>query len=293
MNIVLKPSKKQIEEIKKDFAPFEYKKKQPYMVFFAKAPQCNISIYTSGKVMFQGAKASNIASKYGYENKQVDKKQINMVGTDEVGNGSYFGGLAVVASYVKEEDIPLLIKLGVDDSKNLTDEKILEIAPILEKSIENVQLLVSPKKYNEVIKSGYNAVSIKVALHNQSIFLLEQKLNNNLIDKIIIDAFTTENNYKKYLAKEKNQVKHDIFLIEKAESQYLAVAVSSIIARKLFLDNLKNLSKTIGYTLPSGASAKSDYVASQIIKNHGLESLNTLAKLHFKNTDKARKLAEH
>ncbi|VEH30281.1 ribonuclease HIII [Streptococcus equi subsp. equi] len=47
----------------------------------------------------------------------------------------------------------------------------------------------------------YNAVSVKVALHNQAIFLL---LNDGARpEKIVIDAFTSQANYDKYLQQEK------------------------------------------------------------------------------------------
>ena len=83
-----------------------------------------------------------------------------------------------------------------------------------------------------------------------------------------------------------------ISLIEKAEGKFLAVAVSSIIARDLFLENLENLSQELGYALPSGAGSKSDQVASQILQAYGIAGLQHAAKLHFKNTEKAKKLLE-
>lgn len=91
-----------------------------------------------------------------------------------MGNGSYFGGLAVVASFVTPEQHYFLRKLGVGDSKTLTDQKIRQIVPLLKEKIQHQALLLSPKKYNQVIDSGYNAVSVKVALHNQAIYLLLQ-----------------------------------------------------------------------------------------------------------------------
>ena len=114
-----------------------------------------------------------------------------LIGSDEVGNGSYFGGLAVVASFVTPDDHALLKKLGVDDSKNLTDSKIRQIAPILEEKIKHKALLLSPQKYNQVVGKGktHNAVSVKVALHNQAIYLLLQ--DGVKPEKIVIDAFTT------------------------------------------------------------------------------------------------------
>ena len=115
----------------------------------------------------------------------------------------------------------------------MDDRKIQQLAPLLEENIQHQALLLSPKKYNEVIASGYNAVSVKVALHNQAIYLL---LNKGVqAERIVIDAFTTAKNYQKYVKAEKNQVSQAIELEEKAESKYLAVAVSSIIARNLFL----------------------------------------------------------
>ena len=41
------------------------------------------------------------------------------------------GGLAVVASFVKPDQHDFLRKLGVGDSKTLTDQKIRHIAPLL------------------------------------------------------------------------------------------------------------------------------------------------------------------
>lgn len=80
---------------------------------------------------------------------------------------------------------------------------------------------------------------------------------------------------------------------EKAEGKYLAVAVSSIIARNLFLENLDKLSQETGYTLPSGAGVKSDKVASQILAAYGMSGLEHTAKLHFANTQKAQALLKH
>ena len=44
-----------------------------------------------------------------------------------------------------------LRKLGVGDSKTLTDQKIRHIAPLLKEKIQHQALLLSPSKYNEVI----------------------------------------------------------------------------------------------------------------------------------------------
>ncbi len=290
-SITLTPSEKEIQAFLEHYQTSLAPSKNPYIRYFLRLPQATVSIYTSGKVLLQGEGAEKYASFFGYQVvEETSGQNLPLIGTDEVGNGSYFGGLAVVASFVTPDQHDFLRKLGVGDSKTLTDQKIRQIAPILKEKIQHQALLLSPSKYNEVIGDRYNAVSVKVALHNQAIYLLLQK--GIQPEKIVIDAFTSAKNYDKYLAQEANRFSNPISLEEKAEGKYLAVAVSSIIARDLFLENLENLGRELGYQLPSGAGTASDKVASQILQAYGMQGLNFCAKLHFKNTEKAKKRLE-
>ena len=290
-SITLTPSEKEIQAFLEHHQTSLAPSKNPYIRYFLRLPQATVSIYTSGKVLLQGEGAEKYASFFGYEVLEENMGQnLPLIGTDEVGNGSYFGGLAVVASFVTPDQHDFLRKLGVGDSKTLTDQKIRQTAPILKEKIQHQALLLSPSKYNEVIGDRYNAVSVKVALHNQAIYLLLQK--GVQPEKIVIDAFTSAKNYDKYLAQEANRFINPISLEEKAEGKYLAVAASSIIARDLFLENLENLGRELGYQLPSGAGTASDKVASQILQAYGMQGLNFCAKLHFKNTEKAKKRLE-
>ncbi|CIT63476.1 ribonuclease HIII [Streptococcus pneumoniae] len=290
-SITLTPSEKDIQAFLEHYQTSLAPSKNPYIRYFLKLPQATVSIYTSGKILLQGEGAEKYASFFGYQAVEENRGQnLPLIGTDEVGNGSYFGGLAVVASFVTPDQHAFLRKLGVGDSKTLTDQKIRQIAPILKEKIQHQALLLSPSKYNEVIGDRYNAVSVKVALHNQAIYLLLQK--GVQPEKIVIDAFTSAKNYDKYLAQEANRFSNPISLEEKAEGKYLSVAVSSVIARDLFLENLENLGRELGYQLPSGAGTASDKVASQILQAYGMQGLNFCAKLHFKNTEKAKKRLE-
>lgn len=287
----------QVSKTLKQLEPQAISHRNPNALTVAKIKACTVTLYTSGKLLIQGEAAEQVARDLGFEGiaeqdikplaGQPDQTQLRLIGSDEVGNGSYFGGLAVVASLVTPSDHAWLRQLGVGDSKTLTDQKIKQLAPLLQEKIPHKALLLTPEKYNQVVgdKLRHNAVSVKVALHNQAIFLLLQEVG--AADAIVIDAFTSESNYRKYLTKETNQFDQPISLIQKAEGQYLAVAVSSIIARNLFLDNLDKLSQLVGLTLPSGAGTASNKVASQILKQQGIDKLAKVAKLHFKNTQKA------
>lgn len=292
----MKMGKDDLQNLIKALISQQVNNNNPYVTFAAKVKGVMVLVYTSGKVVFQGANAETIAEQFGYQSASqstsdtANGQNMPLIGSDEVGNGSYFGGLAVVASFVTPDDHALLKKLGVDDSKNLTDSKIRQIAPILENNIKHKALLLSPQKYNQVVGKGkmHNAVSVKVALHNQAIYLLLQ--DGVKPEKIVIDAFTSRQNYQKYLKNEANQFANPLTLEEKAEGKYLAVAVSSIIARNLFLENLDKLSQEVQYKLPSGAGSQSDKVASQILAAYGMSGLEHTAKLHFANTQKAQAL---
>lgn len=292
----MKMGKDDLQNLIKALTSQQVNNNNPYVTFAVKVKGVTVLVYTSGKVVFQGANAETIAEQFGYQSANhstsdtVSGQNIPLIGSDEVGNGSYFGGLAVVASFVTPDDHALLKKLGVDDSKNLTDSKIRQIAPVLENNIKHKALLLSPQKYNQVVGKGkmHNAVSVKVALHNQAIYLLLQ--DGVKPEKIVIDAFTSRKNYQKYLKNEANQFANPLTLEEKAEGKYLAVAVSSIIARNLFLENLDKLSQEVQYKLPSGAGSQSDKVASQILAAYGMPGLEHTAKLHFANTQKAQAL---
>lgn len=301
-HLVFTLDQQEARAVKSRLLPQAVPNNNPYASCVAKIKGTTATLYTSGKLMIQGTGADQVAQELGLSRllgKQAPNatspagqpaNNLILIGSDEVGNGSYFGGLAVVASLVKPEDHAWLNSLGVGDSKTLTDQKIRQIAPLLEEKIPHKALLLSPKKYNQVVGEGlrHNAVSVKVALHNQAIFLLLAEVETP--QAIVIDAFTSQANYRKYLKAETNQFSNPISLVQKAEGQYLAVAVSSIIARNLFLENLDQLSQETGYQLPSGAGTASDKVASQLLAAYGLAGLSQVAKLHFKNTQKAQAL---
>lgn len=149
-SITLQPSEKQIQDFVAQYQEQLVSSKNPYIRYLFKLDKATASIYTSGKILFQGEKAEQAAQFFGYQSSReettVPQQNCPLIGTDEVGNGSYFGGLAIVASFVTPEQHRFLRKLGVDDSKSLTDQKIRQIVPLLKEKIQHQALLLSPKK---------------------------------------------------------------------------------------------------------------------------------------------------
>jgi ribonuclease HIII len=283
-----------------DYARFIQNKKIPYAEFSAKKNDTVITAYTSGKVVFQGIGAEKEASRWGVAKAKPAKKatssalpagfsSLSVIGSDEVGNGSYFGPVTVAATYVDKNHLARLKSLGVRDSKAMTDTEIRKLAKIIKQEIPFQLLVVPPEKYNQ-IQPNYNAVHMKVALHNQAIYLLLKKISPEKPEAILIDQFTPEANYSKYVRSEKNQVTEKIYFATKGEGHHLAVAAASILSRAAFLEELDKESDELGIIVPSGAGKNVDSIAAQVLQKGGLELLGKYAKLHFANTKKAQNL---
>lgn len=281
------------KDLKKDNTPL-------YAVFQAVEADTVITLYESGKIMFQGISADvdanmwidmekhlnnrdiNIEQK---EKEQVDKRYYyyDAIGSDEVGKGDYFLPVIVSAAFVKKDEIKFLEKLKINDSKKMTDEKILRCGPILLKKIKHYSLIVSNKEYNTYHDKGYNANKINAILHNKVLYkLVSEKLP---YQKIIVDQFAFPKSYYNYIKDSTEKVTNITFLT-KAESKNLSVAVASVISRYIFLKEAKKLSKKYNINIPKGAGTLVDKVGKELIEKYGKDILNEISKISFKNTEK-------
>lgn len=296
MNVVIKVN----DEIKQKMIEYYKDKKRdkviPYVVFQAEEEDTVITMYESGKVMFQGKSADVDAAMWGValentkekqeENKKNDEKyyNTNAVGSDEVGTGDYFGPIVVTATYVKKEDIPYLESLGVGDSKKIDDSKILKIAPEIAKRVKYRSIILSNKEYNEKYAKDINMNKIKAIMHNKVLYqlMVEEKPE---VDYIIVDEFAREARYYEYL-RDVRDVQRGITFITKAEDKNLAVASGSIISRYIFLKEFDKLCDSIHIPLPKGAGKDVDTIGEEVVEKYGKDKLKEIAKLNFKNTDR-------
>ena len=156
--VVLRVNDKTKEKMLKYYEDKKRDKVIPYVVFQAQDGDTVVTMYESGKVMFQGASADIDAGMWadidGVEKqdkvkiKEAEKKYYNSssIGSDEVGTGDYFGPIVVTSCFVSKEDIPFIEELGIKDSKKLDDSKIVKIAPELIKKIKYKSLIMSNKE---------------------------------------------------------------------------------------------------------------------------------------------------
>ena len=294
MNVVIKVN----DEIKQKMIEYYKDKKRdkviPYVVFQAEDEDTVITMYESGKVMFQGTSADVDASMWGVALEQSKEKtespkenkyyHTSSVGSDEVGTGDYFGPIVVTASFVSRDDIEFLEKLGVADSKKLTDDKIKKIAPEIAKKIKYRSIILSNKEYNEKYDKNVNMNKIKSIMHNKALYQLIQE-EKPKYDYIIIDEFAKEARYYEYLNGIPN-IQRGITFMTKAEDKNLAVAASSVISRYIFLKEFDKLCDSVSLPLVKGAGKDVDTIGEELVEKYGEDKLKDVAKLNFRNTER-------
>lgn len=211
----------------------------------------------------------------------------NWVGSDESGKGDYFGPLVVAAFYTRYQDIIVLQRLGVKDSKQLKDAQINLLAQkIMERFPTQFQIItLVPKKYNELYhnftESKKNLNHLLAWCHSKVIATLARNFNP---EGIFVDRFTKQGLIEYYLHAEKID-NCDILQAHQGERD-IAVATASILARAKFNAGIDYYSKLLEITIPKGGGAKTITIGKQIVKEFGEDKLGEVAKLHFKNTQK-------
>lgn len=305
---VLVVSDKTKEMMAQYFNEFKREKTPPYAILQADDGDTVVTLYESGKAVFQGRDADLAAdfwietekinsgsakvtsSDEKKEKKETERKiplRINSIGSDEVGTGDYFGPIVVTAAYVEKEYIDFLLELGVKDSKKMTDNDIKRVVPEVIKKIPYNTYILNNTQYNKLYDSDMNMNKIKAILHNKVLSHFADK-NKYHYDYAVVDQFENPRSYYNHLKDASFKV-YGITFLTKAEDQCLSVACASIISRYIFLREMDKISKDIGMELPKGAGNGVDSFGIEIAKKYGKDKLNEIAKLNFKNTERILK----
>ncbi|MDD5865724.1 MAG: ribonuclease HIII [bacterium] len=303
--VVFKLDERLHEKLIKFYKNYELEKKPPYSKFAAKNYDVAITLYESGKVMFQGigadieasiwqsmqSKLTGMPTENTVKSKEKSKEDndfyvyYSSIGSDETGCGDFFGPVVVVATYINKNKINELTKLGIKDSKKITDSKILEIAPQLMQDIPYTFYVLCNKDFNDlVLNKNYNMVQIKAILHNKVLMDLHNKYQPDY-KHAVIDKFVNEKKYFSYLKDDETTLRN-IKFYTKGESKCMSVAAASVIARYIFLKEMDKLNKISGYNLHKGAGIEVDNQIRQIIEEKGKDYLYDIAKIFFANYKK-------
>ena len=271
----------------------------PHAVFSVKWEGVVLTAYESGKAVLQGKDldsvvarhlgsiaASGVAPTKSGAKILLETIDVPTLGSDESGKGDYFGPLVVAAVFTTPDDAEFLREIGATDSKLLADARMQTQAGKIEKELDHEIAMLMPVDYNEAIATKGNANHALAALHARALSALAARhpeARRTVVDRfssspVLEDAMTTL-----------GFAAPSLDLRPGAES-HPAVAAASILARVHFLDGLRRCADECATDLPKGAGDLVDKAARAVVRIGGRPLLETVAKIHFKNTTKIPRL---
>ncbi|MBN1618791.1 ribonuclease HIII [Candidatus Dojkabacteria bacterium] len=219
----------------------------------------------------------------------IDNGFVPYAGVDESGKGDFFGPLVVGAVFIEKEEITKkLMSLGVRDSKQLSDRKILELDSAIRSLTKCETLVIKPYDYNHLYSHIKNVNKLLAWGHANT---LEQLLSKQIVrkkcQKIVFDKFANSDDRILDALKADLRSK-EIVQMHRGEAD-IAVAAASIIARAKFVIEMNELSKRYGVSFPKGATHVIDF-GRKFIEKFGLEELQSVSKVSFSTYSKVIEL---
>lgn len=302
--ITIKIDDKILHKLEEDYKDYIVQRNIGYILFVIKTDKNIITAYSNKKkleykVTIQGEDVIDLAKNYINESQLITKKEKvhkesafyidvdQQIGSDEVGTGDFLGPIVVCAAYCDQETMKLIEEYNIKDSKKFTDQRILQVVPLLLKKVYFEYKILSNERYNNAIKSGFNMVKIKCILHNHVLSRLHARFP--YVSNLYIDQFTPKENYFEHL-KGIEHIEEGLVFKEKGESYFPSVALASCIARYYFLQEMSFISKKIGMKIPFGAGENVNQFSKDYIQKYGLENFSKLCKQNFKNYDEVTKI---
>lgn len=260
----------------------------PHTFFSAKKSGVSCTLYLSGKLTVQGKDKQEFISFYlepeilkdfSYTYTSTSINTTPRIGDDESGKGDFFGPLCVAGIYAGGDGVKELIKLGVKDSKQLTDPTIVSISRELKKNYPHKILRLFPEKYNELYEKFNNLNHLLAWCHST---VIENLILETKCTKVILDQFAPAS--LMIYAMKKKKIELDLTQRPRAEEDPV-VAAASILARASFVEGIHMLSEKVGLVLPKGASSAVIQTGKRLVTKHGEHILRSVGKLHFKTKD--------
>lgn len=279
-----------------DFEP------RPHQVFLAKGSALVVNLYNNGKVVIHGSNDTErkkveafLETLQAQTDQNTDKQYASIqisgtrIGTDEAGKGDYFGPLVIAGVLANEAQVEMLRKLGVKDSKRLSDGTIqnlaIQIKELLGEKQSNI-VIISPGKYNMLLSLMKNLNRLLGWGHARVIENL--LLHHQGCQRAISDQFGDQSYIENALMKLGRRIQ--LIQMPKAE-QEITVAAASILAKSESIYWFDANSKKYGLVFPRGAT-NVVAVAENFVAKFGAQALLNVAKVHFKTTDQIRNLTD-
>jgi len=262
-----------------------------YSRFAFKGRDCNVTAYTSGKVVIAGKGTEDFvlntletevtqAPQLGYEEVNHPEHYEAHAGLDESGKGDFFGPVVAATVIAEPAAIRAWIKAGAKDSKKLAESQIMALDALIRRTPgAAVQVTVmSMARYNELMaRPRANLNTLLAWMHATALIkaLQERPVKTGLLDqfseKPLVQKELTRLGLKDF----------ELKMRTKAESDPV-VAAASVVARAEYVRRMHALSEQFGTKLQKGAGPLVKAQAHEIIDKFGARALGDYAKLHFR-----------
>ncbi|WP_108623816.1 ribonuclease HIII [Candidatus Similichlamydia epinepheli] len=266
---------------------FVQKKIAPHVVFLLQKSGVSCCLYESGKCTVQGKEGpfqefiefvlEPFLEDFSYSLGKIEDSSVR-IGTDESGKGDLFGPLCVTAVFIDTSTEQKLKKLGVRDSKKLSDQRAISLAQEIREICRYRSLRLVPSTYNRLYDKFGNLNLLLGWAHAKVVADLIKETGTP--DKLVVDQFAKDQKLlERAFAKENINVPLEQRF--RAESD-ISVAAASVISRAIFLDWIKDTSEKIGLLLHKGSGEKSQDSLEAFMNREDTSLIFDIAKMHFK-----------
>ncbi len=252
---------------------------EPELIRFKKDGKFLV-VYKNGTILLKpNPTFDNLIDKIIANNLSKQYKNFDLIiGSDEVGKGEWYGPLITVATIIKKEDVLKFQKIGIRDSKNLGKSQIISLFNESNKiPFQRHSVTIDPQRLNELwrefTRNNQNYNDLIAWEHQRAILDLLKKIDNSKKILIIIDKFDIRKVDKRLEKLQKNE-NIKIIQISKGE-RHIPVALSSIIAKKIWYEKIEEINGTFNISLPKSSIDEIDP-----------QTVHQIGKLFFKNVRK-------
>ncbi|MBI4447534.1 ribonuclease HII [Candidatus Woesearchaeota archaeon] len=169
-------------------------------------------------------------------------------GVDEAGRGPVIGPLVICGVTIQEENLPLLEKLGVKDSKLLTPKQRDFLFEKIIKTVKDYKLIIiPPREIDEALASNEINLNWLEAIKTAEI------INHLKPQKVIVDC--PSNNIKAYSSYLKDRLNNndvEVICAHKADVKFIIVSAASVIAKVVRDREIEEIKKELGKDIGSG-----------------------------------------
>ncbi len=267
---VLVGNKFMIEWLNTNLKKYEKNFQEKYVVNLYKSKDFIINVYQTNTITIEGTLKDRI-----YIKLINICNENNYLGSDEVGVGDFFGPVIYCTVFFNNSTMEVLKekKINIKDSKKIKDSEIINIYNNIKDNISyNYEIAY------DINNRELNSIGQKVYNHHKNINKFsEENVTNN-----VIDLFTTEKSFFKYSNEMNIKWDSNIILETKADSKFLVVALASIIARAIFLDEIKKIEEKYNLKIPLGNTENVKKTINKFIKEYSKDELAKICKVSFK-----------